>query len=171
MRLQELTRNLSTSTYTMITNGQVLKSCSTDDCNNPDDEIAGAGLGLGGCGLLWGSCRLSGYGGQGAGRDRWNKALATVCIGIVGHGGRRAATVRSWKDHRRTDEGGDLGRLRGSPAGAATLGPHRSGQSKMHQQRSSELFYHLELGDVGLCWCIQEDCPRSPSPWFASPWP
>ena len=41
---QELTRNLSTSTYTMITNGQVLKSCSTDGCNNPDDEIAGAGL-------------------------------------------------------------------------------------------------------------------------------
>ena len=40
---QELTRNLSTSTYTMITNGQVLKSCSTDGCNNPDDEIAGAG--------------------------------------------------------------------------------------------------------------------------------
>ena len=40
---QELTRNLSTSTYTMITNGQVLKSCSTDGCNNPDDEIAGKG--------------------------------------------------------------------------------------------------------------------------------
>ncbi|CAE7354417.1 unnamed protein product, partial [Symbiodinium sp. CCMP2456] len=39
--LEELTRNLSTSTYTMITNGQVLKSCSTDGCNNPDDEIAG----------------------------------------------------------------------------------------------------------------------------------
>mmetsp|Transcript_42100 Transcript_42100/g.98164 ORF Transcript_42100/g.98164 Transcript_42100/m.98164 type:complete len:1131 (+) Transcript_42100:43-3435(+) len=39
--LQELTRNLSTSTYTMITNGQVLKECSTDRCNNPDDEVAG----------------------------------------------------------------------------------------------------------------------------------
>ncbi|CAJ1408381.1 unnamed protein product [Effrenium voratum] len=39
--LQELERNRSISAYTRIGNQQILKTCSMDSCNNPDDVVAG----------------------------------------------------------------------------------------------------------------------------------
>ena len=39
--LLELQANLSSSAFTRISNAQVLKGCSEDACNNPNDEFSG----------------------------------------------------------------------------------------------------------------------------------